>query len=177
LSQAHFHSALHSILWRQENGRFLVANPNPSDTPTGDDEHVCLTPQVVIIDCLEFSRALRVIDKANEVGYIALECERQGAARLGAAILKSYRPYSGGHFSGSLLHFHQSCRASKRAVMAARHLREPKHRLSPHWQRTASSSLSLAGEHVYACRVGWSGRAATAVMGQGPIADLYHARQ
>ncbi len=114
-------------------------------------EHVCLTPQVAIIDCLEFSRALRVIDKADEVGYLALECERQGSARLGDAILASYRHYSGDRPSGALLHFYQSCRASKRAVLAARHLRERQYRLSPHWLRTAASWLVLAREHVDAC--------------------------
>lgn len=116
-------------------------------------EHVCLTPQVVIIDCLEFSRALRLIDKADEIGYLALECERQGAAQLGEAILASYRHLSGDHFPASLLHFYQSCRATKRAVLAARHLRERKYRSSPHWQRTASSWLALAGAHVQASRM------------------------
>jgi aminoglycoside phosphotransferase family enzyme len=115
-------------------------------------EHVCLLPQVAIIDCLEFSRALRIIDKADEVGYLALECERQGAAPLGEAILASYRHGAGDPCSAALLHFYQSCRASKRAVLAARHLREKKYRFSAHWRRTASSWLALAHAHMNACR-------------------------
>src|SRR5690606_28692095 len=43
-------------------------------------EHVCLLRVPIIIDCLEFKRAFRVLDAADELGYLALECERLGAS-------------------------------------------------------------------------------------------------
>lgn len=114
-------------------------------------EHVCLLPEIAIIDCLEFSRELRVLDKADEVGYLALECERLGAPALGHALTTAYCRYSGDQPAAPLVHFYQSCRASKRALLALRHLKEEKFRYSPHWRRTASAYLHLALEHVLAC--------------------------
>lgn len=37
-----------------------------------------LEPEPVIIDCLEFNRALRILDPADDLGFLALECERLG---------------------------------------------------------------------------------------------------
>lgn len=113
-------------------------------------EHVCLLPEIAVIDCLEFSRELRVLDKADEVGYLALECERLGAPAIAAALAVAYRQYSGDHPAPSLVHFYQSCRACKRALLAVRHLKEEKFRFSPHWRQLASSYLDLALEHALA---------------------------
>lgn len=114
-------------------------------------EHVCLSREIAVIDCLEFSRELRVLDKADEVGYLALECERLGAPAISDALAGAYQQYSGDHPPGPLVHFYQSCRACKRALLAMRHLKEEKFRYSPHWRRTASAYLDLALEHAQAC--------------------------
>jgi len=42
-------------------------------------EHVCLVTPPQISDCLEFNRAMRIIDPYDEIGYLALECEVLGA--------------------------------------------------------------------------------------------------
>ena len=42
-------------------------------------EHVCLTDPPQIIDCLEFNRAMRIIDPYDEVNYLGLECDMLGA--------------------------------------------------------------------------------------------------
>jgi aminoglycoside phosphotransferase family enzyme len=117
-------------------------------------QHVCLLPEIAIIDCLEFSRELRVLDQADEVGYLALECERLGAAPIAEALTRAYRQHSGDHPAAALLHFYQSCRASRRALLAARHLKEEKFRYSPHWRRTALDYLELALRHAGACHPG-----------------------
>lgn len=114
-------------------------------------EHVCLCRAIAIIDCLEFSRALRVMDRADEVGFLALECERLGAPQLGMAITDAYRAASGDDAAPSLVHFYQSCRARKRALLAVRHLKEDKYRQSGHWRQMASHYLALAWRHVQAC--------------------------
>lgn len=41
-------------------------------------EHIYLGEPSAIIDCLEFSAELRWLDAADEVGFLALECERAG---------------------------------------------------------------------------------------------------
>jgi aminoglycoside phosphotransferase family enzyme len=114
-------------------------------------EHVCLLPRIAIIDCLEFSRELRVQDTADEVGYLALECERLGAAGIGAALLRDYGRHSGDQPPLLLVHFYQSYRASRRALIALRHVQEEKFRYSPYWRKTALVYLDLAARHVANC--------------------------
>lgn len=114
-------------------------------------EHVCLWPEIAIIDTLEFSRELRVLDRADEVSYLALECGRLGAAALGAALAGAYQRYSGDSPPAPLLHFYQACRASTRALLAVRHLKEEKFRYSPHWREAALIYLELASRHAAAC--------------------------
>jgi aminoglycoside phosphotransferase family enzyme len=111
-------------------------------------EHVYLGEPLAIIDCLEFSHTLRVVDVADEVGFLALECERLGAATAGYAVLHDYNRLSGDTPPAPLLHFYQSCRATTRALIAARHLHDEKFRHSPHWMRRAGHYLQLAEEHV-----------------------------
>jgi aminoglycoside phosphotransferase family enzyme len=113
-------------------------------------EHVYLGEPPAIIDCLEFSRELRFLDGLDEVGFLALECERARAAPMAAALLEAYRESSGDPMPQALLHFHQSCRACARARLAIRHLREPRYRASPAWRRRALRYLALAARHLRA---------------------------
>ncbi|MDQ1812354.1 hypothetical protein RBA41_03470 [Massilia sp. CCM 9210] len=114
-------------------------------------EHVCMLPKIAIIDCLEFSRDLRILDRADELGFLALECERLGARGMAELLLRSYARYASDAPEAALVHFYQSFRASKRALIALRHLREDQFSYSPHWRRTALSYLALAAEHAAHC--------------------------
>lgn len=111
-------------------------------------EHVHLGESVCVIDCLEFSRELRVVDMADELAFLALECQRLGASSAGAALLNSFGLLSADRPSPGLVHFYQSCRAGTRAMIAARHLLDEKFRHSPHWQRRACEYLDLAEHHI-----------------------------
>jgi aminoglycoside phosphotransferase family enzyme len=111
-------------------------------------EHVYLGKSIAIIDCLEFSRELRVVDSADELGFLALECERLGAPPAGVTILKHYSLLAADSPPVGLLHFYQSCRAATRALIAARHLLDEKFRHSPHWQDRAGEYLDLAERHI-----------------------------
>ncbi len=110
-------------------------------------EHICLESPVVVIDCLEFSASLRIIDPADELGFLALECERLGAPEFGALLLQSYGEASGDWPNPVLLHFYQSFRASLRARIAIKHLDEEKFRYSYEWRRRAQIYLRLAESH------------------------------
>ncbi len=114
-------------------------------------EHVYLGVPLAVIDCLEFSRKLRIADVADELGFLALECERLGAGATGVALLHSYSLLSGDNPPAVLIHFYQSCRASMRSLIAARHLLDEKFRHSPHWLRRARLYLQLAEEHIGQC--------------------------
>jgi uncharacterized protein len=110
-------------------------------------EHISLEPEIAIIDCLEFSRALRLVDPADELGFLALECERLGAAQTGALLLQTYSEISDDWPNAALVHFYQSFRASVRARIAIKHLDEEKFRYSAEWRRRANDYLQLAEKY------------------------------
>lgn len=85
-------------------------------------EHVCLSEPPVFIDCLEFDRDLRIVDPADEVGYLAMECLFVGQSSVAESILHAYRATTGDCVEQSLVRFHQACRAVTRAKLAAWHL-------------------------------------------------------
>jgi aminoglycoside phosphotransferase family enzyme len=111
---------------------------------------VYLGEPLAIIDCLEFSAELRLLDAADEVGYLALECEMARAAGLAAVLLQAWRECSGDAVPPPLLHLYQSCRACARARLAIRHLREARYQGSPRWRGRALRYLALADRHLRA---------------------------
>ena len=111
-------------------------------------EHVCLLPQPVVIDCLEFKREFRILDPADELGYLALECERLHAPEVGRWLLESYREASGDAPPVALIHFYQSCRAVLRAKLAVWHLRDDGRHPPGKWLATARDYLDLAQRHA-----------------------------
>jgi aminoglycoside phosphotransferase family enzyme len=110
-------------------------------------EHICLEPTIAVIDCLEFSRALRITDAVDELGFLALECERLGMPDLGHVLLDVYSKLSGDTYHPLLLHFYQSYRATLRARIAIKHLDEAKFRYSSEWRSRATHYLKLAQQH------------------------------
>ena len=111
-------------------------------------EHVCLEPLPQVIDCLEFSRELRIIDVAEELGYLALECERLGAPRVKRELFEAYARLSGDEADPRLVDFHQSCHACVRATLALAHLREPGRNDREKWIRRAADYVRLAAAHM-----------------------------
>ena len=111
-------------------------------------EHVCLSTPLAIIDCLEFSRDLRLIDTADEIGFLALECERLGATDAGTDFVYQYSLQSGDWPDACLRHFYQSCRATVRATLAIRHVDEEQFRYSPQWPQRTRHYLELAQLHA-----------------------------
>ena len=114
-------------------------------------EHVCLEPQPQIIDCLEFSRDFRLLDAADELAYLALECERLGAGWIKDVILRRYAELSGDAPAPELVHFYQSHRACMRAKIAIWHLNEPERSDGAKWTMQAHEYLRLAALHVAQC--------------------------
>lgn len=114
-------------------------------------EHICLRPDLAIIDCLEFSPEMRQVDAVDELGFLALECERLGASDLGVMLIEDYEKISGDRPDPGLIHFYQSYRACIRATIAIRHLDEEKFRHSAEWPRRAMEYLRLAERHIQEC--------------------------
>jgi aminoglycoside phosphotransferase family enzyme len=111
-------------------------------------EHVCLTEQPVVIDCLEFNRGFRILDAVDELAYLAMECERLGAAWVRGELLSSYSRITGDHPPPELVHFHASFRAALRAKIAVWHNLDDGAPDAGRWIRRAQAYLALAESHA-----------------------------
>jgi aminoglycoside phosphotransferase family enzyme len=109
-------------------------------------EHVALGPVPAVIDCLEFDRPLRLLDPADELAFLALECERLGAPEVGAAFVSEYRRLTGDDPPGRLMHVYAVLRALVRAKLAVWHTREPADDAA-RWTSRARDYVALARSH------------------------------
>lgn len=107
-------------------------------------EHICLTPEPQIIDCLEFSAELREVDPADELAFLSLECERLGQAQVGPCFLDAYQERTQDRLPAPLLGFYRNHRILRRARIAAWHLSEPGARDESHYATRARRYLELA---------------------------------
>jgi aminoglycoside phosphotransferase family enzyme len=114
-------------------------------------EHVCLEDPPKIIDCLEFSRELRLLDPADELSFLALECARLGWPELASTIFGTYTAVTGDAPHPMLLDFYRSFRACVRARIAIRHLADASPREPARWSAQARAYLALAREHIEGC--------------------------
>ena len=116
-------------------------------------EHVFVSDTVGAIDCLEFSAALRQLDCADEIGFLALDCERLAGEAVGNALLQHYQAITHDYPPPALLHFYQSVRAAIRARLAILRLSEPSYRPHHEWVARARLWLQLAIKHAAAMRL------------------------
>ena len=87
-------------------------------------EHVCLGTPPQIIDCLEFRAELRYLDPADELAFLAMECERLGAPGIGQILFYRYSQRTGDRPPPLLILFYQAIGAMIRARIAILHLQE-----------------------------------------------------
>jgi aminoglycoside phosphotransferase family enzyme len=108
-------------------------------------EHVCLDGTPVIIDCLEFNRALRLVDPVDELAFLALECARLGAGWAGGVLLDTYVRRTGDDPAPELFGFYTSYRAALRARLAVWHMPEPGGgKTAEAWRERADAYLAQA---------------------------------
>ena len=116
-------------------------------------EHVCLGPEPLFIDCLEFRRDWRLLDPADELAYLAMECELAGAGWIGEVAIETYCEAAGDDVSPALVHLYKACRASLRAKLSAWHLKDPHGPAQQEkWIALARRYLELAAHHAAAAR-------------------------
>jgi aminoglycoside phosphotransferase family enzyme len=107
-------------------------------------EHVFLGPPPAVIDCLEFDRALRLLDPAEEVAFLALECALLDAAWAGTMFRDCCAGVRGDAPSPRLWAFYTAFRACLRARLAVGHLRDAEPRAAGTWLPKARRYLALA---------------------------------
>jgi aminoglycoside phosphotransferase family enzyme len=107
-------------------------------------EHVCVRVPPVVIDCLEFSRELRLLDPFDEIAFLALECARLGAPWVGPMLRQSVQARLDDHPPARLIAFYTALRACIRARLAMAHLLEPEPRTPSRWLPLARDYLARA---------------------------------
>lgn len=123
---------------RAEAGRVLDAH--------GDlkPEHVCLGSDPQIIDCLEFDPGLRLLDSAEEMEFLALECRRLGYPELATRLVGQYEQCCADRPPATVRGFYRGCRALVRARLSAWHLVDGAEADAGRWLRRADWYLSAA---------------------------------
>lgn len=114
-------------------------------------EHVYLGPEPAIIDCVEYDRALRMLDPLEELASLAMECERLRAdPAVAGTFLECYADADAEQPASALLDFYACRRALLRARLTWLHAREPAPRTPAYWIETAKGYLALARGHAAA---------------------------
>jgi uncharacterized protein len=109
--------------------------------------HVCLEDPPVIFDCLEFDRDLRIVDAADEQAFLALECERIGAAFVGPLLFDVYEQETSDHPTPRLLDFYKSYRACVWARLALWRTHDIEKDKWGKWLSRANEYLQLAEKY------------------------------
>lgn len=143
LAQEEFLRASASLLGqRVSDGRIVEGH--------GDlrPEHVFVGDPPEVIDCLEFNKAFRTVDPADDLAFLWMECALLGAPDVGEGIWRTYVDKTGDVAPGVLPYFYQSHRACLRAKLALWHLKDHDVRDPAKWRSRAKRYLGLAGEAV-----------------------------
>ena len=107
-------------------------------------EHVLLDDPPAVIDCLEFDRELRILDRAEELAFLELECGRLGAADAGRFVAQECLARLGDTVPAGPGRFYRSHRAATRAKLYVWRASEPDGGSPGHWLATARDYLTIA---------------------------------
>lgn len=107
-------------------------------------EHVCLTDPPQIIDCLEFNRAMRIIDPYDEVNYLGLECDVLGALWIRPLLYDLLKRNLGNPPNAQLMALYGGFRALLRARLCIAHLLDSPLRHPEKWRPLALLYIAAA---------------------------------
>jgi len=107
-------------------------------------EHVCLNDSPQIIDGLEFNRRMRIIDPFDEVNYLGLECEMEGAAWVRPVLLEVLARRIDQRPEPAVMALYGTFRMLLRARLSAAHLLEDHIRKPDKWAPQTFRYLALA---------------------------------
>ena len=107
-------------------------------------EHICLAPHAAIIDRLEFSKDLRIVDVAEELSFLSMECTMMGNNHVGEVFFDVYSKFTNDNIPRPLMNFFKIKKACLRAYLVARHIEETRYMDDPKWLAKANAYLQLA---------------------------------
>jgi hypothetical protein len=115
-------------------------------------EHIFLGPPPQIIDCLEFSEEYRHLDVADEMSFLAMECERLGASSLGQELLDRCQNELSDGWPQEMIDFYKSYRACVRAKVTALRSTQLNGVAKTHAQSESIEYLDLAERYAITTR-------------------------
>jgi aminoglycoside phosphotransferase family enzyme/predicted kinase len=104
-------------------------------------EHICLADPVAIFDCIEFSADFRQLDVADELAFLAAECDFLGVPWVGPQLFERYQERTGDKVPTVLLDFYKCYRACVRAKVAVLRAKQLE-------RETQSKAVAEAGRHL-----------------------------
>src|SRR5262245_48384143 len=111
---------------RQGHGDLRAEHVCMIDAPLeAEAPHAPLGPGIYVIDCVEFSHALRCNDVASEVAFLTMDLERLGRRDLAAAFVDAYVVASGDEQLRALLAYYGAYRACVRGAVEGLKAAEP----------------------------------------------------
>lgn len=114
-------------------------------------EHVWLGPPVQVIDALEVYADLRMLDTAEEIAMLALDCERPATSWAPEYLRDHYRGLARDPCSNRLFEFYMALRAATHAKLAIWHLDDPQQFPDPApWRARALRAAATALRHCRA---------------------------
>jgi aminoglycoside phosphotransferase family enzyme/predicted kinase len=81
-------------------------------------EHVLVSSEVQVVDCVEFDRDFRVLDVADDLAFLAFDLAARGGERFGDVLVHAYREAGGDPGPDDLIGFYATYRALVRAKVA-----------------------------------------------------------
>ena len=88
-------------------------------------EHICLTDDPVIFDCIEFSEEFRYCDAASEIAFLSMDLDYLGAPLLAEQFVASFQSFTQDPELLRLLPLYKSYRACVRGKVEILKSREP----------------------------------------------------
>src|SRR5260370_40491774 len=82
-------------------------------------EHICVTGEIDVIDCVEFSQRLRYADIASDLAFLLMDLDRLGAPALGHLLLCTYLSQVADPALPRLLNFYKCFRAAVRGKVSS----------------------------------------------------------
>jgi len=113
-------------------------------------EHVCVTDQIEIIDCVEFSEKLRYADIASDLGFLLMDLDRLEAPALGHELLLAYMHEIGDRELSRLLNFYKCHRAMVRGKVGSLKARESEIAAPQRERARQSARACFAAAYRYA---------------------------
>ncbi|MGB5103705.1 MAG: hypothetical protein WBO04_10370 [Steroidobacteraceae bacterium] len=111
-------------------------------------EHILPAEPPAVIDCLAFDLHLRILDRAEELCFLELECARLGHAATGRWLLRECPRRRSDDAPEQMLCFYRSHRAATRAKLYTWRAGEPDGRTPEEWRACASQYLEAALENA-----------------------------